>query len=310
MVEETKYTASTPLDGTLDGDLTHDIGPCFTKCNSIFNSLLFLKPSTRCFEQYKYPLIKPLLWENQHWIWYMSIPPSQSKPDYIRDDVDTLLFFHPITTNIVHTYHMLIELCKQPPMCYFQVICVEYPGYASDCDTTTSNEHSFLTQYPLYVLKVMEHEQKTMNKAFAVGYSMGTTMATFFAAHCPLIRGLILMAPFSSINDVIRDSYNGLQGMFGERFPSKKWITKVKCPIFIIHGTRDKTCPFWHSVDMFWMAHASQAAPYRELTLVENVGHVDLCRGNQCFVFLKHMLDKNYMATGKATDTSIIRWYK
>jgi pimeloyl-ACP methyl ester carboxylesterase len=209
----------------------------------------------------------------------MHVPPSQKRPSEFRDDIDVVLFFHPITTNIVHMYERIEEMCEHAPLCFYHVICVEYPGYASACDTTYSSEHSFLTSYPLYVLAALQQEQLSIKRSVAIGYSMGTTLASFMGAYCPWIRAIVLLAPFSSINNVVRDFMHGLHLLIEERFPSKAWIHRVQCHIYIIHGMNDETIPYAHAVELF---ETATQASYRQLTLVNGLGHVSLCGTGQC----------------------------
>lgn len=264
-----------------DSDMIMPNIACNWKCWSPLNRFLFLKPATKCFDGYQFPLIKSFIWKT-HSIWYMSIPPSRKRPEGFRDDIDVVLFFHPITTNIVHMYERIEEMSEQVPLCYYHMLCIEYPGYASSCDTTYSSEHTFLTQYPLYVLACLQREKLSIKRSIVIGYSMGTALASFLAAYCPWVKGLILLAPFSSINDVVRDFAHGMHFLVEDRFPTHIWIQNVKCPLYLVHGLDDETISFAHSMELF---DAATRSSYRRLTLVNGLGHVDLCSSGQCISY-------------------------
>ncbi len=56
-----------------------------------------------------------------------------------------------------------------------------------------------------------------------------------------------MLSGFTSIKDVAKDILGWasfLTFVVDERFPNKEYISKAKCPCFIMHGKRDPLIPF------------------------------------------------------------------
>jgi len=67
------------------------------------------------------------------------------------------------------------------------------------------------------------------------GRSMGSGPATHLAAmHKP--GALILMSPYKSIKEVVKDKLGLLSHLVQERFNNYDLIADVKCPTFFVHG--------------------------------------------------------------------------
>jgi len=77
------------------------------------------------------------------------------------------------------------------------------------------------------------------------GRSLGTGIATYLASkHQP--KQLILETPYFSILDVAKQRFPFLPvtALLRYEFRSNEFITKVKCPITMFHGTDDSIIPF------------------------------------------------------------------
>lgn len=78
------------------------------------------------------------------------------------------------------------------------------------------------------------------------GFSLGTGAAVSLAVRLEKAKALILEAPFTSTYAVA-----GLAWVPGDRFPSIGRISKVRMPILIIHGDRDRIIPFKHGKKLY-----------------------------------------------------------
>lgn len=84
------------------------------------------------------------------------------------------------------------------------------------------------------------------------GRSLGSGIATPLAAKRNP-RQLILETPFYSLVEVALHQMPILPARLLLRFPfrSDQYITKVKCPVAIFHGTRDKTVPYKQGLALY-----------------------------------------------------------
>jgi hypothetical protein len=67
------------------------------------------------------------------------------------------------------------------------------------------------------------------------GRSMGSGPATFLAANNNP-GALILMSPYTSIKNVVRNKVGWLSAIVAEHFDNITLMPKVRCPTFIVHG--------------------------------------------------------------------------
>jgi fermentation-respiration switch protein FrsA (DUF1100 family) len=75
------------------------------------------------------------------------------------------------------------------------------------------------------------------------GRSIGTGPATYIAAHNSP-GALILMSPYTSIKNIVRNKVGWLSFLVAEHFDNIKLMPKVVCPTFIVHGQKDSLIPF------------------------------------------------------------------
>eukprot|EP00930_Biecheleria_cincta_P085358 TRINITY_DN74752_c0_g1_i1.p1 TRINITY_DN74752_c0_g1~~TRINITY_DN74752_c0_g1_i1.p1 ORF type:complete len:450 (+),score=66.42 TRINITY_DN74752_c0_g1_i1:107-1456(+) len=124
------------------------------------------------------------------------------------------------------------------------VLAVEYPGYGL-CPGTPS-----VKGIKQNAQSVMEYARNILHwpsaKTIIVGRSIGTGPACTVAASYD-VAGLILVAPFSSIRNLIRDRIGSLAGLLSlDDFQNSEEAAKLECPVFIVHGTGDTVIPFDH----------------------------------------------------------------
>ena len=98
-------------------------------------------------------------------------------------------------------------------------------------------------------------EEKGINPEQIVlyGRSLGSGPSCYLAAKTASrdgrsVAGLILHSPFTSVYRVVFDV--GLT-LLGDKFPNIDRLAKVKCPVCIIHGQKDKIVPFEHGMALY-----------------------------------------------------------
>ena len=104
-----------------------------------------------------------------------------------------------------------------------------------------------------------------LNKIIAYGRSLGSGPSCYLAEKYN-IGGLILQTPLSSIYRVVLEFKYTLPG---DMFPNIDRMSKIKCPLLIIHGTKDEIVPMQHSIQLF---NACQSS-LKQAFYVEGAGH-------------------------------------
>lgn len=106
------------------------------------------------------------------------------------------------------------------------------------------------------------------------GESIGTGVATPVAVSRD-VAALMLEAPFTSVVDVAAKKYPmfPVRTFIEHRFESLKVINRLRAPLFVIHGAKDKVIPVELGKELF------EAAPKdKEMVVIEDAGHQYLYR--------------------------------
>ncbi|MDX2049348.1 MAG: alpha/beta fold hydrolase [Chitinophagaceae bacterium] len=126
----------------------------------------------------------------------------------------------------------------------YDVVLVDYRGFGKS--TGKRSEASLFNDMQFIYNTLME--QYPENHLILYGRSIGSGFAAKLAAdNNP--RYLILDAPYYSFSRVVERFLPFLPVRFVLRYHIRtdKWIKKVKCPVYILHGTKDWLIPLKHS---------------------------------------------------------------
>eukprot|EP00927_Polykrikos_kofoidii_P075283 TRINITY_DN71404_c0_g1_i1.p1 TRINITY_DN71404_c0_g1~~TRINITY_DN71404_c0_g1_i1.p1 ORF type:complete len:369 (-),score=47.59 TRINITY_DN71404_c0_g1_i1:132-1112(-) len=129
------------------------------------------------------------------------------------------------------------------------VLAVEYPGYGicpggpATADSVTENAFAVFR----FVREVLQWPTDSI-KIF--GRSIGTGPAISLAVQYK-VSGLILVAPFMSIKELLNDTVGMLSYFVEERFPSKDRMHLIRSPALIIHGQKDSLIPCKHGAALY-----------------------------------------------------------
>ena len=127
------------------------------------------------------------------------------------------------------------------------IIGVEYPGYgiyAGNCSEKqifkdAANVFSFLLTTGIEPSDIL-----------VFGRSIGSGPACFLAAQTRP-AALLLMSAYTSIRDAVKFIVGTYAQYFiKERFRNIDYISKVTCPVFLLHGQKDTMIPYSHSQDL------------------------------------------------------------
>ncbi len=140
----------------------------------------------------------------------------------------------------------------------YDVVLVDYRGFGKSTGKRSEAEMLSDMQF-VYEALIRQYSEQHM---IVYGRSMGSGFATKIASdNSP--RYLILDAPYFSFKKTVERFLPMLPVKYVLRFHLRtdKWITRVNCHTYILHGTRDWLIPINHSEKL-------QAISPRKITLI------------------------------------------
>lgn len=106
------------------------------------------------------------------------------------------------------------------------------------------------------------------NEILLWGFSISTGPTLAIASESLEWKGVICVAPFTSILNVVRDMTNDtISQLFQERWDNVAAIQKVQSPILLIHGQFDQLVNVSHSETL------KRTAPHAKLVILPKMGH-------------------------------------
>jgi esterase/lipase len=119
---------------------------------------------------------------------------------------------------------------------------MEYPGYGLYVGETGSDK---VLNDALFVFDHLVNKLGVSSSDIVVfGRSIGCCPASYLAKNRNP-AALILMSPFKSIRDVAKDLVGRMLAYaIADRFRNIDTIRDIRCPVFIVHGQKDKLIPY------------------------------------------------------------------
>jgi len=177
-----------------------------------------------------------------------------------------LIYCHGNSEDLGQNAYMLSKLRDYLKV---HVLGIEYPGYGISVGQPSEAgiNNDLLVVYS-FLTGVMKWPSQDI---LLYGFSIGTGPTTHLAAHQP-VGGLVLLAPYTSIRDMVSEVLpKGVgkvaQFLISNRFENQKEIAKVKCPTLIIHGRSDELIPHTHSESLIEKCGAEKKQLYLADTL-------------------------------------------
>ena len=129
----------------------------------------------------------------------------------------------------------------------YEVIMLDYRGFGKSTGRRTQKA----IQRDLQMVYEKIKERVAERYIILYGRSLGSGFATKLASQNHP-RMLILESPYYSLTKVASRyaPFMPLSLLIKFPLPTYKWISYVKCPIHIIHGTKDKLIPFNSSIKL------------------------------------------------------------
>ena len=189
--------------------------------------------------------------------WY--VPARPGRP--------VIAYFHGNGGHIGYRAERLLRFSREG----FGVLMAEYRGYGGN--PGTPSEAGFYADGRA-ALAFLDREGVAADRVVLYGESLGSGVAVALTVQHE-IAALILEAPFTSVAEVAQSHfpYVPASRMVVDRFDSLSRIGKVKAPILLLHGERDRVVPVRYGRALF------DAAPEpKEGWFAPEAGHEDLAR--------------------------------
>jgi fermentation-respiration switch protein FrsA (DUF1100 family) len=172
----------------------------------------------------------------------------------------TILYSHGNAEDIGHIRGILETFRDRG----YSVLAYDYRGYGTS-DGRPSERNAYEDVEAAYEYLVGELECSP-DRIIALGRSLGGAAAIHLACREKL-AGLILEGAFTTAFSVITP----IPLVPFDKFRNIDKIKKVRCPVLVIHGTRDKIVPFRHGLKLFEAANEPKLKFW-----VDGAGHNDL----------------------------------
>lgn len=107
-----------------------------------------------------------------------------------------------------------------------------------------------------------------------LGVSMGAAVAIRLAAETASPKGMALVAPFASLTDMARLVHPVLTlggRLVGPKYHSMSYVSRIGCPLLILHGAEDTLVPPAQGRKLF-----DAAAEPKRFAEIPGAGHLDI----------------------------------
>jgi fermentation-respiration switch protein FrsA (DUF1100 family) len=172
----------------------------------------------------------------------------------------TILFSHGNAEDI----GLNVEYSESLRRLGFSVLSYDYSGYGTSSGTP-SEENTYRDVDAAYDYLVNDL-QIAPQQIIAFGRSLGGAVAVDLASRRE-IGGLIVESSFVTAYRVMTRV-----ALFPiDKFKSISKMSQIRCPVLVIHGTKDKTIPLWHGEKLF-----EEASTPKLPLWVDGAGHNNL----------------------------------
>jgi fermentation-respiration switch protein FrsA (DUF1100 family) len=189
--------------------------------------------------------------------WYL--PPRQGRP--------VIAYFHGNGGHIGYRAERLLRFSRED----YGVLMLEYRGYGAN--PGSPSEAGFYVDGRA-ALAFLDREGMAPSRLVLYGESLGSGVAVTLAAQYQA-AGLILEAPPTSVAEVAQCHFPYVPAalLVTDRFDSLSRIGKVKAPLLVLHGERDRVVPV-----RYGRALLEAASEPKEGWFAPEAGHEDLAR--------------------------------
>lgn len=222
---------------------------------------LIFQPGTHNPFRHDYKPFQPFVYQTpmglkEQGLWY---PPKPGMP--------LLVHFHGNGGSIANRYENAKKL-----MAYgYGVALVEYRGYGGNPGVPSEPN---LMEDARAAIMALHRKGVSYREMIFYGESLGTAVAVQMATEFPLVKAVILEAPYTSIVDVAarRFWFLPVRKLVRDQFNMTKTIGALRMPVLVLHGTNDFIVPFEIGKKLFALVRA----PQRDFVAIPDGLHNDL----------------------------------
>ncbi len=177
----------------------------------------------------------------------------------------TILYFHGTAGSLANRRDRIHRITRRG----YGVFMPSYRGYSG---STGKPSQGWLTCDGMNAYDHLQSLGVSADKIVVYGESLGTGIATPVAV-ARKCAALVLEAPFTSVVDVAQKRFPFLpvRPFLLDRFESLSVIDRVKAPVLIVHGGKDKVIPIEFGRKLFEAAKAP-----KDMIVFENAGHTGM----------------------------------
>ncbi len=162
----------------------------------------------------------------------------------------TVIYFHGNGGAV----NMVIEEATPLHGMGLNVLLVEYRGYGLSEGTPT--EAGLYADARAAYAYLVDERGIPPTTIIVAGHSLGGGVAVALASERP-VAGLLIISSFTSTVAVAQERYPWLpvQRLSRHRYPSAARLPSIRVPVFISHGTADRTIGFHHGQTLYALAN-------------------------------------------------------
>ncbi|KAH8584108.1 uncharacterized protein ELE39_000396 [Cryptosporidium sp. chipmunk genotype I] len=170
----------------------------------------------------------------------------------------TIIYSHSNATDIGYLFGHLLDFSHKACV---NIISYEYNGYGQSKKKTS--EESLYENIKTIVDYSINHLKLPTSSLILYGQSIGSAPTVHFASTFNSINigGIIIHSGIKSAVSVICNNSSSKSLPWYDAFRNLEKIQKVKCPVFVIHGTADTVIPFNHG-EMLYKLSPNKYTPW------------------------------------------------
>ena len=170
------------------------------------------------------------------WAWFLPVANARG----------TVLFCHGNAGNLTYRLSSMLDFYDAR----LNVLIFDYRGYGkSEGSPSESGTYQDVTAAWRFLIDV---KKIPANKIIVFGRSLGGAIAAYAASkNAP--GALILESAFTSVPDLASQIYPlfPVRLLARYRYPTRRYLEGISCPVLIIHSREDEIVPFSHGQSLF-----------------------------------------------------------